>query len=117
MTQQIKLMTDYYCYPLWWMGGERFGDIDPKTLPLSQKTIASLEQWQTTYDAILDLDDPASAGFKTLQEEEEFEREGIRLWRVLQEELEPEYTIVYFSDRLQKIVTHLEELEPSASLS
>lgn len=117
MAKKIKLMTDYYCYPLWWMGGDCIGDIDPKILPLNQTTIASLERWQASYDAILDLEDPASAGFKTLQEEEAFEREGLRLWQVLQEELEPEYQVFYFSDRLQKVVTHLEELEPSASIS
>ncbi|MEM9542595.1 MAG: hypothetical protein AAGA60_24270 [Cyanobacteria bacterium P01_E01_bin.42] len=111
MSKQIKLMTDYYCYPLWWMGGQEIGDIDPKTLPLSQELIKSLEQWQNGYDAILDLEDPASSGFKTLSQEEEFEQEGIRLWQKLKQELAPEYTVFYFSDRLQKIITDPEELQ------
>ncbi|BDI18607.1 hypothetical protein ANSO36C_44090 [Nostoc cf. commune SO-36] len=41
--EKIKLMPDYGCYPLWWVSSDKIGNIDPETLPLSQKTIKRLK--------------------------------------------------------------------------
>ena len=40
-----------------------------------------------------------------------FEQEGISLWKQLQQELAPNYEVVYFSDRLRQVVNHPNELE------
>src|SRR6185295_5512560 len=97
MTQQIKLMADYYCWPLWWAGDHEPNNIDPATLPLKTGTIARLEKWAETFDAILNQDDPSSSGFSSATEAEAFEQEGIGLWKQLREELAPSYTVVYHS--------------------
>jgi hypothetical protein len=109
MLQRIKLMPEYNCYPLW--DRDDGGDIEPWELPLSEATIERLLNWQKIYDGIIDWDDPASAGFASEQEKIAFEIEGISLWKQLQKELGDEYEIAYFSQLLQRIVSHLDELE------
>jgi hypothetical protein len=95
MAEKIKLMADYGCYPLWWVSSEKVGDINPATLPLSQKTISRLEKWAEVYDAKLNWDDPASSGFPSNDAKDAFEEEGISLWKQLQKELAPNYQVLY----------------------
>jgi hypothetical protein len=111
MAEQIKLMADYGCYPLWWGGSDKAGDIDPETLPLSQETISRLEKWADAYDEKLNWEDPNSSGFPSLGAKAAFENEGISLWKQLQKELVPNYEVVYFSETLRKVVTDINELE------
>jgi len=109
MKKKIELLADYSCYPLW--DRDDGGDIEPWELPLSEATIERLLNWQDIYDGTIDWDDPAAAGFAGEQEEIAFEIEGISLWKQLQQELGDEYEIVYFSQLLQRVVSHLDELE------
>jgi len=112
MAIKIKLMADYGCYPLWWAEGEMVGNIDPATLPLRDETVRGLINWATAYSQTLNWADPAnSPGFPSLKDEAAFEREGISLWKQLRQELEPAYEVIYFSDRLQQLVSHPRELE------
>lgn len=104
-------MPDYGCDPLWWNDDE-VGDIDPESLPLSSYTIERLHKWAEAYDATLNWQDPAdSPGFRSTEAKEAFEGEGISLWKQLQTELAPNYEIVYFSDKLRKVVSNLAELQ------
>lgn len=51
MALRIKLMADYGCWPLWWMGDDgRVGNIDPTTLGLSPNMLERLEQWAEAFD-------------------------------------------------------------------
>ena len=111
MAEKIKLMADYECYPLWWASSGKVGDIDPETMPLSEKTVSRLEKWADIYDAKLNWEDPNSSGFPTLEAKAAFEQEGISLWKQLQKELAPNYEVIYFSEQLRKIVTDTNELE------
>jgi len=111
MAEKIKLMADYGCYPLWWASSGKAGDIDPETMPLSEKTVSRLEKWADIYDAKLNWEDPNSSGFPTLEAKAAFEQEGISLWKQLQKELAPNYEVIYFSEQLRKIVTDINELE------
>ena len=49
---EIKLMPDYYCYPLW-------GDLDdgynlsPDDFPLTESLKNDLNEWAEVYDGIL----------------------------------------------------------------
>ncbi|RUT02545.1 hypothetical protein DSM106972_060230 [Dulcicalothrix desertica PCC 7102] len=111
MPRKIKLMTDYGCDPLWWDDDE-VGDIEPESLPLSNNTIERLHKWAKAYDATLNWEDPTdSPGFPSLEAKVAFEKEGISLWKQLQTELAPDYQVVYFSDRLFRIITNLGELK------
>jgi hypothetical protein len=112
MAIKIKLMADYGCDPLWWADADKVGNIDPGKLPLSQETIFRLHQWAKAYNATLNWSDPTdSPGFPSAEAEAAFEEEGISLWKQLQKELAPSYEVVYFSERLAKVVTHSRELE------
>nr|MDZ8059885.1 hypothetical protein [Nostoc sp. EkiNYC01] len=105
-------MADYGCYPLWWVSSDKVGNIDPETLPLIPETISRLEKWAEVYDAKLNWQNPGdSVGFSSLEAEAAFENEGISLWKQLQKELLPNYEVIYFSNRLRKVVTHASELE------
>ncbi|KYC42210.1 hypothetical protein WA1_19695 [Scytonema hofmannii PCC 7110] len=114
MAEKIKLMADYGCYPLWWVDSEKVGDIDPATLPLSQETISRLEKWAEVYDAKLNWDDPASSSFLSNDAKDAFEEEGISLWKQLQKELASTYEVIYFSEKLRKVIIHWSELEAVA---
>ena len=110
MARKITLMTDYGCDPLWWEEPDMVGDIAPENLPLSKDTIARLHQWANQYNARLDWDDPSNSPISTPEEMAQFETEGINLWQQLQKELAPDYEVFYFSDRLQKLIHHPQEL-------
>ena len=110
MKEKIKLMADYGCYPLWWISSEKMGDIDPETLPLSQQTINRLEKWAEMYDAKLDEGEPALSRFSS-NNEESFEEEGINLWKQLKQELASNYEVVYFSEKLRKVIANPSELK------
>jgi hypothetical protein len=110
-TQKIKLMADYGCYPLWWISPEKVGNIDPETLPLIPETIKRLNKWEEIYNAKLNWEDPANSLDLSEEAEAAFEEEGISLWKQLETELTPNYQVIYFSELLGKVLTHLSELE------
>ena len=56
---------------------------------------SSLEEWAKRYDAILNIDDPASSGFKNKEEEKLFIDDGYKSAQRLREELGNEYEIIY----------------------
>jgi hypothetical protein len=93
MEYVIRLMADYYCWPLWWMNGD--GDIDPHTLPLSPETIERLVRWSDTYDSVLNIADPASSMWPSIEAHEAFYQEGYELWLVVRRELEGSYKVFY----------------------
>ncbi len=111
MKEQIELMADYGCHPLWEVGPGRSGDINPAKLPLKPETIERLERWASIYDALFNQEDPAASGFPSDQARNDFDCEGINLWDQLRSELEPDYKVHYFSERLGKHLTHPSELE------
>ncbi|KYC42209.1 hypothetical protein WA1_19690 [Scytonema hofmannii PCC 7110] len=112
MAIKIKLMADYGCDPLWWADADKVGNIDTAKLSLSQETINRLHKWAKAYNATLNWSDPIdSPGFPSAEAEAAFDEEGISLWKQLQKELAPNYEVVYFSEKLSKVMTHLSELE------
>ena len=93
MARRIKLLADYHCHPLW--SPDDPENVDPAALPLTAETQAALRSWADAYDATLDLDDPASAGFAGDAERAAFDREGARLAEVLRHELGPAFEVSF----------------------
>lgn len=96
MKNSIKLMADYECYPLW--GYDNLGlvgNLDPTTLPLSQKLIERLDSWSDLYDKTLNINDPIRSGFNSSEEELDFVRLGECLAKDLRSELWETYDIIY----------------------
>lgn len=110
MTKQIKLMSDYHCYPLWWAGSAPVGNINPETLPLSPELISRLENWAKTFDSWMNFNEPNSAEAPAEREVQLFEEEGIRLWKELRRQLLPDYEVFYHSHRANKILFHPDDL-------
>jgi hypothetical protein len=108
MQRQIKLMPDYHCSALW-EDGPGFDNIDPETLPLRPTTRKQLARWIEKYESRLDWSAPPKTTFKTKEEERSFSRwfemRGIALWRRLRHELGAGYSIGYFSERYQRMLS------------
>ncbi|RHX77450.1 hypothetical protein [Leptospira yasudae] len=104
MLTSLKLMTDYYCFPLWIKDSSNvFDNIDPEKLPISDILKKRLLSWSTLYDQILNLEDPASSNFKSEEDENRFYEEGESLWRLLQEELRGKYKVYYYDRKIPKL--------------
>jgi hypothetical protein len=112
MPKKLKLMADYQCHPIWIAAEEGgFKNINPATLPLTQKTIERLQEWSNIYNSSLNLEDPHNSGFLNDQETTDFELEGILLWRRLREELGYDYEVSYFSELKQKEIFASEDCD------
>lgn len=110
--QKIKLMTDYNCHPLWWYDSEKVGNINPEMLPLSPEIIARLHAFAEAKDARLDWDYPPNTPPLTAAEIEMIEQEGVSLWQELKSELKSQYEVVYFSEKLLRVIHSPSELMP-----
>ena len=83
----IELMADYGAHPLWEASPDAWGEIDPDTLPISAALKKDLRTWADIYEAILNLDNPRTSGFKSEAEERQFEAMGEDLAKRLRKEL------------------------------
>jgi hypothetical protein len=91
----IKLMPDYECWPLWHHGGNQVGNIDPRSIGVSDPLANDLERWADVYESHLDRSDPVSTKW-TDQEQKQFDAEGRGLCRRLAVELRTRYSVFYF---------------------
>ena len=100
--RKVLLFCDYYADPVWTYRRRRGLPVD--ALPLSDMTKAALKSWAASYDEGLE------PGFERLepdvdeQVDAEFEREGRRLWRIVQEELGPTWKVGYLSEAEGRIL-------------
>ena len=106
MSNRLKLMTDYHCFPLWGDTEEGYNR-DPNDLPLADELKSALHAWAASYDRTLNDDYPPDSGFPSPREEDAFEAEGLRLWQELQAQVGGAYEVVYYSWRLGKILDKL----------
>lgn len=93
--EKIKLMADYECYPLWHHSGNKIGNINPDTLPISNSLKNELNKWAETFTKTLNSDDPLHSGFATFSEKLVFNEQGRKLQEQLQTELCNSYEVVY----------------------
>jgi hypothetical protein len=91
---QIKLMADYDCFPLWGFIDGEFGNIDPNELLLSEDIKTQLLQWAKIYDSTLDKNDPSNSGFVSIESELEFKKFGDKLAQQLRLELGDTYLVL-----------------------
>lgn len=101
--KKIKLMAEYgRCLPLWDI--EEGLLVEEGSLPISDALTSELFAWAEWYDQCLNFEDPASSGFRSDAELENFERQGITLWEKLKTELSDGHQIFYFSEVHQKLM-------------
>ena len=88
-------MADYECWPLWEPGADLYA-LEPTSLPISAHLQERLWRWAEVYDATLNREDPASSGFSSEAERQEFIRDGLTLHQRLQNELGDDFKVAYF---------------------
>ena len=116
MAKRIKLMAEYSSYPLWSLDASSSGPINPADLPLTKETLFLLQSWSDKYESRLNIHDPAKSNFFSQDERLEFEKEGVRLWLRLREELSPDFEIEYFSEITRKSLKDPSELKSKDDL-
>jgi len=91
----LKLMPEYGCHPLWVDYGDGYFNISPNSLGLSTQLCADIIKWSEKYEYTLNMKYPPDSKFCTKEEEDSFEREGIRLFSCLSQELKTSYIVQY----------------------
>jgi len=93
--KKLRLSAEYHCNPVW--GDVDDGDFEYQELRdklgLDYELIGRLKIWQNIWDATFVEDDPNSSGFKTKEEQTEFNRMGRNLLRKLRQSL-PDHEII-----------------------
>lgn len=91
----IKLMPDYECHALWHYNSKEVGDIEPRSLGLSNELASDIENWAAEYDSTLKQKDPAESGFPNKEDEIKFVSNGYKLALRLKKELKG-MSVIYF---------------------
>ncbi len=96
-SKKIKLMPDYFCWPLWQIEpkGNNPYALDDSDLPLSKQLIDDIRVWAQRYDAILNQEYPGWSRFKSQDDEIDFIETGWRLRDRVAQEL-PDVEVLYF---------------------
>lgn len=84
----LRLSAEIECFPTWLEhpGGD-LENVSPHELPISPSLAAALDGWAERWDAIYDMDDPASAAFASEAQERRFRADGAELAARLRAEL------------------------------
>lgn len=90
----LRLSAEIECFPTWLEHpGEPAENVPPESLPISPALSSALHAWADRWDAIYDMDDPASAAFASEAEERRFHADGAVLAGRLRSELGAEWTV------------------------
>lgn len=103
--KKLRLSAEYHCNPVW--GDVDDGDFEYEELRsilhLDTNLISDLRLWQNMWDATYIENDPGSSGFKTKEEQLEFDNIGLNLLQRLKVNL-PNYQISFYSDYFKQEV-------------
>lgn len=94
--KKLRLVTDYFCYPVFHDDGTssgEYGDIDPRTLPISEELAHDLIEWQSWFERGVDMNDPGNSKGMSAAESELFKKQGYDLLERLRGELSSEYEV------------------------
>jgi len=95
-------MPDYGCHPLWHYKDDLVGEIDPRSLKISEELILELSAWALEYDKTLNQNYPPDSGFESEESETRFIGHGLKLARKLKNELNG-VSVFYFDNRVQHV--------------
>jgi hypothetical protein len=103
MINQLKLMADYDCFPLWKTSNGEVENIAPNSLNISEELIKSLYRWAAAYDATLNQDYPPNSSFATEEELNPFEKEGRKIFNELKYQLKNRFEYSFYSQKESKL--------------
>lgn len=85
---RINISPEYNCYSLWIsVNNQIYQNVNSFELEISDLLKERITLWEEKYELTFDVDNPINSGFKTNEEEVEFENEGIELCKLLKLEL------------------------------
>lgn len=90
--------------------------IDPADLPLSSDTVAALWRWYRAHAEQAFDDVSVQSALDQALDRRLVEQEGLRLWRVVQEELGPSCRVAFMSERFCGTFTTAEAYELAVAL-
>ncbi|NUS12381.1 MAG: hypothetical protein HOY69_13455 [Streptomyces sp.] len=92
----LRLSPEIQCHATWLESGGRVENVAPGRLPVPPELAAAIVAWGERWDAIYDMNDPASAAFASEAEELRFWRDGEELAARLRAALGPDWTVTLF---------------------
>jgi hypothetical protein len=95
-TIEIRIMADYFCWPLWRYEGDSTFNVSPSDLGLPDDLSAGLLAWAAEFDATLDMDNPRDAGFPDEEVRRRWVAVGEGLTRHVAAALGPTVAVTYF---------------------
>lgn len=96
----LKIMPDYFCWPLWRSENGMYDNLHPEELGFPSHLCEALMQWSEEFDAILNQDDPAQSAFPNPEAKNAFVETGMRLAREVKALVQDRHVVLYF-DLLQ----------------
>lgn len=94
MSNVIKLMPEYECYPIWISeNGGIFKNIPASSLDISEKLLDEITLWDKIFEDAYDRSNPIVSGIKGDQFIS-FKKRGMEIYQKLKIEL-PDYEILY----------------------
>ncbi|WNZ24528.1 hypothetical protein HJG54_17825 [Leptolyngbya sp. NK1-12] len=105
------MYAEYGCWPIW--GIDEIYNGPPEKFPLRQETIARLNAWQDAYNTAYNSDYPDEwGGFPSQEAHLDWRREGLKLWKQMQQELGAEHDVYYsaYFDGRPQLIYRSEEL-------
>ncbi len=94
----LKVMADYFCWPLWTTGKDS-DNIDPVDLSLSSELVDDLNAWAAVFDSVLNMEDPPSSEWLSGEALERFNEDGRALARRVACEVGDRFKVVFWAAR------------------
>ncbi|HEV8269992.1 MAG TPA: hypothetical protein VGQ04_01735 [Chitinophagaceae bacterium] len=109
----LKLDPEYQCSPLWVsLDGEIYKNFEIDASPFDELLKNKIFNWAKNFEDTLNQDYPPDSGFKSVEEEEQFEQSGIDIWKDIVKSYSNLFNKVLFkSYRLQKLYSNLIEYQ------
>ena len=93
----LKIKPEYQCSPLWIEEDNKIAaNINLSEINLDNEIKDRLQRWAEEFDLTLNQDYPPDSKFKTVQDEINFENEGLAIWELLKKYHAKEYEAIIY---------------------
>jgi len=93
----LKLSPEFESSPLWiGSDGLIFHHLNIDNSPFNEELKRKLSEWAKKFEETLNQEYPPDSGFKTEEEEYDFEQLGLNIWKAIREHYSSHFEIVYY---------------------
>ena len=106
----LKINAEYQCSPIWVSeDGEIYNNLNIEESPFDSNLKKVLLEWSNLFDKTLNQNYPPDSGFNSVNEEVEFEKHGLEIWKLIFDGYNDIYSFVqYRSYLLSNIYSDIE---------